>query len=79
MAMITDGKRGPMVLKIKAITFTQDRETGTRTALELVAPWLLKDQGDFNVGTPGAPAAPDPNATPAAPVTSTTKPPILNL
>jgi hypothetical protein len=68
-----------MVLKIRTITFTQDRNQGTLTALELVAPWLLKDAGDFDVSNPTAPQAPDANATPAAPVTSPSEPPPPNL
>jgi prophage tail gpP-like protein len=68
-----------MVLKIKTITFTQDRNQGTLTSLELVAPWLLKDLSDYDLSNPGAPAAPDPNATPAAPVTSPSEPPAPNL
>ena len=44
-----------MGLKIQNVTFTQDSQSGTLTTLELVAPWLLKDHGDFNVGRPGAP------------------------
>jgi len=38
-----------MVMKIKSVTFTQDRNSGTTTMLELVAPWLLNDQGDYNL------------------------------
>jgi hypothetical protein len=52
-----------MALKIQTATFTQDRNSGTTTTLELVAPWLLKDRSDFNVGNPGAPQEPG-NATP---------------
>lgn len=47
-----------MVLKIQTATFTQDRNSGTLTALDLVAPWLLKDQSDFNVGRSSAPPPP---------------------
>ena len=47
-----------MVMKIQTVTFTQDRNSGTLTTLVLVAPWLLKDRGDWNVNQPGAPAAP---------------------
>jgi prophage tail gpP-like protein len=39
-----------MALKIEAVTFTQEDKAGTLTSLELCAPWLLKDRGDFNVG-----------------------------
>ena len=34
-----------MVMKIQALTFTQSRESGTETALELVVPALLRDSG----------------------------------
>jgi prophage tail gpP-like protein len=47
-----------MVLKVQTATFTQDRNSGTLTMLDLVAPWLLKDRSDFNVGRVGAPQAP---------------------
>ena len=63
MAMLNMG------LKIETATFTQDDKGGTTTQLELVAPWLLKDKGDFNVGKPGAPVAPGdakPNQEPPA-------------
>jgi prophage tail gpP-like protein len=58
-----------MVLKIETVTFTQDSSSGTLTQLDLVAPWLLKDVIDYNVGTPNAPAAPGeakPNTQPPA-------------
>ena len=51
-----------MGLKIQNVTFTQDSQSGTLTTLELVAPWLLKDYGDYNVGRPGAPAPPKDDA-----------------
>src|SRR3954468_9618870 len=38
-----------MVLAIQTVTFTQDRNQGTLTTLELVAPWLLNDRTDKNV------------------------------
>ena len=63
MAMINMG------LKIQNVTFTQDSNSGTLTTLDLVAPWLLKDHGDYNVGKPGAPQAPGearPDSTPPA-------------
>jgi prophage tail gpP-like protein len=79
--------RSPMamlnqVLKIETVTFTQDRNSGTLTSLDLVAPWLLKDHSDFNLGVPGAPQAPDkgtPTTTPAAtpPATPSSDPPPL--
>lgn len=62
-----------MALAIENATFTQDSTSGTLTTLDLVAPWLLKDKGDYNVGrsnipqAPGAPStAPTPPATPQA-------------
>ena len=51
-----------MGLKIQNVTFTQDSQSGTLTTLELVAPWLLKDYGDYNVGRPGAPPPPKDDA-----------------
>jgi prophage tail gpP-like protein len=62
-----------MGLKIETATFTQDNSGGTLTTLELVAPWLLKDKGDMNVGRANVPVAPGaakaddkPPATPSA-------------
>jgi prophage tail gpP-like protein len=46
------------ILKIQTATFTQDRDSGTLTTLELVAPWLLKDGINYDVGRPGVPQAP---------------------
>jgi len=64
MAMLNMG------LKIDTATFTQDSTSGTLTTLELVAPWLLKDRGDMNVGRPGVPQAPgDAKSNTEAPVT----------
>jgi diketogulonate reductase-like aldo/keto reductase len=31
-------------LKIQTVTFTQDRNAGTETTLDLVVPWLLNDK-----------------------------------
>jgi prophage tail gpP-like protein len=59
-----------MGLKIESLSFTQDDKGGTLTTLELCAPWLLKDRGDFNVGKPNAPQAPDaPTTVPTPPAT----------
>lgn len=45
-----------MDLKIQTATFTQNRQSGTLTTLELVAPWLLKDSYSYGVGqTPNPP------------------------
>jgi prophage tail gpP-like protein len=49
MAMIS------MPMKIQTLTFTQDRNSGTLTTIELVAPWLLKDSYDAQVGMPPGP------------------------
>jgi prophage tail gpP-like protein len=32
------------IMKIQTVTFTQDRNTGTETTLDLVVPWLLNDK-----------------------------------
>jgi prophage tail gpP-like protein len=55
-----------MVMKIRTVTFEQSNTTGTQTTLELVAPWLLNDDGNWNPGNPDAPVAPtpDPQGTP---------------
>jgi prophage tail gpP-like protein len=54
-------------LSIKTVTCTQDRQSGTQTTLELVAPWYLNEPGIAATGTgsnmnpaPGA-AQSDPN------------------
>jgi len=69
MAMLNMG------LKIDTATFTQDNSGGTLTQLELVAPWLLKDRGDMNVGRRGVPQVPGEAKTdskpPASPTAST--------
>jgi prophage tail gpP-like protein len=46
MAMITQ------TLKIQTATFTQDRAQGTLTQLELVAPWALLDNANYDVRDP---------------------------
>jgi prophage tail gpP-like protein len=46
------------VMKIKVATYTQDSNGGTLTTLDLVAPWLLNDNNNFNVGNSDAPAPP---------------------
>jgi hypothetical protein len=43
------------------VTFEQNDRSGTQTTLELVAHWGLNDDGNWNVGNPGAP-----QPTPAA-------------
>jgi prophage tail gpP-like protein len=55
-------------LAIRSVTSTQDRQSGTRTTLDLVAPWLLNDKGirAGSTGSSGIPPAPgaaqsDPN------------------
>jgi hypothetical protein len=56
------------VLKVQTLTFTQDRQSGTLTTLDLVVPWLLRD------GVATAEAFPPPAATPPAPAETTTPP-----
>jgi hypothetical protein len=69
-----------MVLKAQTVTFTQSRAAGTETTLDLVAPWLLKDRGDYNVATPGTPVEPGgPNVTAAQPQTTVAEPPAETL
>lgn len=52
MAMLTNGAGGPIVLKAKTVTFTQDSESGTQTTLELEQPWALNSD---RVATPNSP------------------------
>ena len=56
-------------MKIETATFTQDREQGTLTTLDLVVPWLLRDTGvDFRIGgstTPEPPPDAEGVSTPA--------------
>jgi len=47
-----------MILKIDKVIFSQDRNQGTLTVLQLTAPWLLNDRSEFNVGNPNIPPAP---------------------
>jgi prophage tail gpP-like protein len=71
-----------MVLKAQTVTFMQSRAAGTETMLDLVAPWLLRDRGDWNVGKPVPGAAQpgsDPNARAAAAKTSVADPPAETL
>jgi prophage tail gpP-like protein len=44
-----------MVMKVQTVTFMQSRQGGTETVLDLVVPELLRDNGRYNLGTPGAP------------------------
>jgi hypothetical protein len=49
-------------MSLRSVTFTQDSESGTRTTLDVVACWLLNDEG---VGAPGTGLVPaNPNALP---------------
>jgi prophage tail gpP-like protein len=50
-----------MVMKVRTVTFEQNDRAGTQTTLELVAPWLLNDDGNWNPGGQGVPTAPTPN------------------
>jgi hypothetical protein len=63
-AMITQ------TLKIRTATFTQDRNQGTQTTLDLVAPWLLNDRSDFDVRNPNAPQPPNPGSINNQPATT---------
>jgi prophage tail gpP-like protein len=65
-------------LKIQTLVYAQDVNSGTTTTMDLVAPWLLKDQYSYNVGsTPGPtdkatsgagkPATTPPDGTPHTP------------
>jgi len=61
-------------LKIQSATFTQDRESGTLTLLELVAPWLLRDT--MNADPTGQiPQAPGETSRAATPDTTVPEPP----
>jgi prophage tail gpP-like protein len=55
------------VMKIQCVTFEQDDQGGTHTTLQLVAPWMFNDNGNWDPGKPGVPQAPtaDPASTPA--------------
>ena len=64
-------------LAIQSAIFSQDSAVGTTTALQCVAPWLLRGSSGFNVGRPGVPQDPASlrdTATPAAPATSVPDP-----
>ena len=60
-----------MIMKIHIVTFTQDNQSGTQTTLDLVVPWLLKDQGRYMIGQRGVPQIPTtqtiPSQTPVEP------------
>ena len=47
-------------MKIEYATFTQDRNAGSLTTLQLKAPWVLKDQSPYHVGDINAPQPPGP-------------------
>jgi prophage tail gpP-like protein len=53
-----------VAMKIQNATFTQDDRNGTQTTLDLVLPWLLKDNLNLNVGKPGIPKEPAKEAPP---------------
>jgi hypothetical protein len=55
----------------------QSRNSGTETVLDLVVPWLLNDQGEYNFGNDAVPTDPssDPQATAVPPETKTAEPP----
>lgn len=47
-----------LVMKIRTVTFEQSDQTGTQTTLELLPPWTLNDDGNWNPG--GVPGIPTP-------------------
>jgi prophage tail gpP-like protein len=55
-------------LSLRSVTFTQDSESGTRTTLDLVAPWLLNDEGASAPGTGAVPANPNKPMPPVRPL-----------
>jgi prophage tail gpP-like protein/phage gp45-like len=61
------------VMAIRTVTFTQDQR-GTLTTLDLVIPWLLRDQIPPGINFPANPAAPpespQPHSEPPAPTTA---------
>lgn len=64
--------RSPMaildyIMTIEYATFTQDRNAGTLTVLQLKAPWALKDGSPFHVGDPNAPKPPGEGTADTAP------------
>jgi prophage tail gpP-like protein len=51
-----------LVMKVRTVTFEQSDQLGTQTTLELIQPWVLNDDGNWNPGdTPGAVLAPEQN------------------
>jgi prophage tail gpP-like protein len=64
-----------MPMKIQSVTFTQDRESGTLTLLELVLPWALNDKTWVPPYAPkgpdGIPLPPPPPPLPSTPSTRT--------
>ena len=64
MAMLNQG------LSLRTVTFTQDSEFGTRTTLDLVAPWQLLDESDAGAGASGVVPANPLGAEPSADVRS---------
>jgi hypothetical protein len=65
-----------MPLAIESATFSQDRNSGTLTTLELVVPWLLKKKTPGIVpGMPTAPTGATSGRPPPEPATSQTPPP----
>ena len=66
-----------MNMSIKAVTFTQDSKAGSRTTLQVVAPWRLNDMTEFGTGnqlpppadskTDTTPAKPPPQFDPTKP------------
>ena len=59
-------------LKNEVVTFTQDRQSGSLTTLDMREPWGLNDTNNYNVGNPNSHPAPGvasnkTNALPATP------------
>jgi len=71
------------VMIIQTATFTQDRNAGTQTTLDLVVPWLMKGRTEFNPSTPGfaQPGAATPGSAPATtpPAANVPDPPAVTL
>jgi prophage tail gpP-like protein len=57
-----------MNLKLEVVTFTQDRNSGSLTTLDLREPWGLNDTANLNPGSPGpGPGKNTSNSLPATP------------
>ena len=64
------------VMSIQNVTFTQDRNQGTLTTLDVVVPWLLRGTSLWNVGNQNVPPDPTtPEAMQQQPAPAATTPP----